>query len=68
LAEWKKMQDIGVDIMRISPQAENTLSTVKQFADALAGHSLPLSLPEGQCNGYWYGKPGMELLQLETIS
>ncbi len=68
LVQWKKMQDIGVDIMRISPQAENTLGIVEQFANAITGHSLPPSLPAGQCNGYWYGKPGMELLQFEEIS
>ena len=60
LAESAKMADIGVDIIRLSPETPEMDETLSQFRAALAGEleSIPL-LNDDSCNGYWYGEPGM---------
>jgi len=68
VAELAQLTELGVDVLRLSPQAEHMGEVVRAFdavrngalqgraaADALA----PL-LPAAACNGYWYGKPGLE--------
>jgi collagenase-like PrtC family protease len=66
--ELGDMQEIGVDVVRISPQANNTQEVIALFDQtrkrALAPQEAlsrlaPLMPAEG-CNGYWHGKPGME--------
>jgi collagenase-like PrtC family protease len=70
LNELHDMRDLHVDVLRISPQSEHTVQIAglfRQVADgALAGQEAfermrPL-MPAGPCNGYWYGKPGLEQL------
>ena len=68
LNEWQKMQDMGVDIMRISPQLENTPQLISRFAETIRTGVSPLSLvEEDQCNGYWYGNPGMDTVSSPVI-
>jgi len=67
LGEWQMMREIGVDVMRISPQSQGTQRVAQRFADALARDQQPLTLVEAlsegeQCNGYWYGKPGKDVV------
>ncbi len=60
LSQWRDMREMGVDILRISPQNERTGKVVESFADAISQDTQPLALiSEDHCNGYWYGKPGM---------
>lgn len=64
LGEWQTMRDMGVDILRISPQFAGTETIIRQFADAVSRDEKPLMLiDETQCNGYWYGEPGMIAVQ-----
>ncbi len=69
LPELGALREIGVDVVRISPQAQHTLAIIDLFhgvmnagasADAAMQAMTPL-MPEQACNGYWYGKPGLEL-------
>lgn len=62
------MRALGVDVVRLSPQASDMAAIVGLFdqarRQALApGEALarlqPL-MPEQGCNGYWHGRPGME--------
>ena len=71
LPELGAMREIGVDVVRISPQAQHTLEIIGLFHDVMSGKAsaadanqtlLPL-MPELACNGYWYGKPGLDLVQ-----
>lgn len=57
-----------IDILRISPQGEHTATIIDLFRRTLDGlipphdalqDALPL-LPEGPCNGFWHGRPGVE--------
>ncbi len=67
LDEYAVMSDIGVDVMRISPTGTDTFDVLEQFAGAINGRGAPARLIASDlrngdyCNGYWYGKPGMEI-------
>jgi collagenase-like PrtC family protease len=58
---------LGVDVLRISPQAEHTFRIVELFEAAVRGadagdlvRELGPLLPLGPCNGYLAGEPGMD--------
>ena len=65
------LQKLGVDVLRISPQSQHTDKVLTAFAAALnaggasagALDALRQYLPAAPCNGYWHGRPGMELVQ-----
>ncbi|WP_237173810.1 ubiquinone anaerobic biosynthesis protein UbiV [Paracandidimonas lactea] len=68
IKEVGAMRDLGVDVLRISPQAVHTAEIAGLFSRAIQGELglpaafdalLPL-MPAGPCNGYWHGKPGLE--------
>jgi O2-independent ubiquinone biosynthesis protein UbiV len=59
----------GVTVLRISPQSQHTGELVATIHAAVSG-DLPLQeasvrmaplMPGAACDGYWYGKPGIEL-------
>ena len=62
------MRALGVDVVRLSPQASHMDAVVTLFDEArrqtlAPGEALarlqPL-MPEQGCNGYWHGRPGLE--------
>ncbi|NEX62274.1 U32 family peptidase [Noviherbaspirillum galbum] len=67
--ETEELGRLGVDILRISPQATDTVQVVDIFravcdgkrdgGEALA--AMASIMPAAACNGYWHGKPGLEL-------
>lgn len=67
--ELHQMQTLGVDVVRLSPQAHQMDQVVAAFAAARrAGPPNPDALeqmralmPATPCNGYWHGQPGLEL-------
>ena len=67
LGELDDIQDLGVDVLRISPQSRHTFEVVQAFADGLqrrrtpddAEQSLLAYMPSGPCDGYWKGRPGL---------
>ena len=71
LPELGAMREIGVDVVRISPQAQHTLEIIDLFHDVMSGKANPTDanqtllplMPELAFNGYWYGKPGLDLVQ-----
>jgi len=70
LPELGAMQALGVDVVRISPQSQHTGDIVQAFHDVLtqkttteaALQTMDALMPDQACNGYWYGKPGLEQL------
>jgi len=70
LPELGAMQALGVDVVRISPQSEHTAEIIHLFHDVLtqqtsaetAMQTMAALMPDQACNGYWYGKPGLEQL------
>ena len=69
LPEFGRMRDIGVDILRISPQANHTDKVIDLFHRALTGELDPMEastslerlMPTGPCDGYWHGGAGMDV-------
>jgi collagenase-like PrtC family protease len=54
------MKELGVDVIRISPQSENLFEVITDFRQGIDGISSKQALiGSDQCNGYWYGEPGM---------
>ena len=74
LAELEDMRTLGVDVLRVSPQASHTLEILQAFDTVLKGtqsaaraqQSIAAYLPGEACNGYWYGKPGLDQLAATT--
>ncbi len=66
--ELDVLAQAGVDVLRISPQAEHTLEIVDLFRQRLArsigvdpaAQQMEHLMPGSACNGYWHGKPGLE--------
>jgi collagenase-like PrtC family protease len=67
LDHYERLETLGVDVLRISPQSQGTFDILDLFdaarngADptALVGDLLEL-LPGGACNGYLLQQPGMD--------
>jgi collagenase-like PrtC family protease len=67
LPEIGRMQELGVDVIRISPQSRITGKVVEAFHRCLRGEEsldeaaarLEPIVPTGSCDGYWHGAAGM---------
>ena len=57
--ELPALRALGVDILRLYPQAEGMAEVVRHFDQARAGDAAASQL--GQRNGYWHGEPGMQV-------
>jgi collagenase-like PrtC family protease len=76
LGELPGLQQAGVDILRVSPQAFHTPRIVQLYRDAMDGLSttqqalqaMQKLMPEASCDGYWYGKPGLERMYAESMA
>jgi len=68
IAELPQMLAMGVDVVRLSPQSAHMPAVIAAFdaarqggGNARASASLLAPLqPAEACNGYWYGRPGLE--------
>ena len=55
--ELPALRALGVDILRLYPQAEGMENVVRHFDAARRDDDIPVRL--GERNGYWHGEPGM---------
>ncbi|MCK4951086.1 MAG: U32 family peptidase [Gammaproteobacteria bacterium] len=62
LGEVATMKEMGVDILRISPQYRHMNDIIHCFDEARQGNSKYLLPKENYCNGYWYKKEGLEMV------
>lgn len=68
IAEMDQMRELGVDVIRISPQASDTDKIIQAFDQvrrgeldgAVASERIVPLMPGRSVNGYWYGDPGQE--------
>jgi collagenase-like PrtC family protease len=69
VAEVPQVRTLGVDVVRVSPHSPAlTRAAVAAFRSAIDGEhthdpldGLREAQPDGAwCNGYWYGRPGMD--------
>lgn len=60
----------GADILRLSPQSQHMDKIIAAFdaarraerPDSAALANMRPFMPEASCNGYWHGKPGLDLI------
>jgi O2-independent ubiquinone biosynthesis protein UbiV len=70
VAEIPDMRKRGVDVLRISPQSQHTGEVIGVFRAVLDGAMTPAQglgnlaglQPGKPCNGFWYGRPGLDSL------
>jgi collagenase-like PrtC family protease len=60
LADLPDLAAAGIDILRISPQSTGTAEVLAAFRAAIDGK--PAQLDGDYCNGFWHGRPGLELI------
>ena len=68
IGEVGALRELGVDILRISPQSQHTPELLEVFRariggmlDAAAARSRLAALEvAAPCNGFWYGRPGLD--------
>ncbi|HJV85064.1 MAG TPA: U32 family peptidase [Noviherbaspirillum sp.] len=68
VSEMEEMRKLGVDVVRISPQSQHTEQVISLFREVMdqkrsgddAMAEMEPLMPSAPCNGYWYGKPGLE--------
>ena len=68
IGEMDQLQAQGVDVVRISPQSRDTMQIIAIFDAVRRGTQSPQAglaalapmQPAAACNGYWYGKPGLD--------
>ncbi|MYM39491.1 U32 family peptidase [Duganella qianjiadongensis] len=66
--ELAQMAQMGVEVVRLSPQAQHMDQIIAAFDSVRKGEAdaaevadaMTAYMPAGGCNGYWYGKPGLE--------
>lgn len=57
LAEYPRIEALGIELLRLSPRAEDMQAVIQTFDQVRRGQPAPLAV-DG-CNGYWHGQPGM---------
>ncbi|MFA5662442.1 U32 family peptidase [Castellaniella sp.] len=74
--ELEDLSALGVDVIRLSPQSQGMDEVVRAFRAVLDGQQaagqahgqlVPL-MPKGPCNGYWHGRPGLDMVQPRAAS
>lgn len=62
---WREARQAGVDVLRLSPRPDGIGELIRRTRAAIDAGDTP-ELPEipgaDQCNGYWYGRAGLERL------
>ncbi len=74
--ELHELRNLGVDVIRLSPQSQHMEEVVQGFRAVLDGADLPAAvharleprMPAAPCNGYWYGRPGLEMIVSASVS
>jgi collagenase-like PrtC family protease len=72
LGQVGDMQDMGVDMLRVSPRAQGTANIIEQFKQAAKNKGqAPLAgqipLVDHTCTGDWSAQPGMNTVNEEDI-
>lgn len=72
LSELGQMRELGVDVVRLSPQSQHTEDIIglfhavltQQASSTAALQSMQAMMPDQPCNGYWHGRPGLDQVAL----
>jgi len=71
IGELDKLRDAGVEVVRVSPQAHHTGEILQLFRECIEQRLTPAQalsqveglMPAASCNGYWYGRPGLDFVR-----
>lgn len=71
--EVSALRELGVEVLRLSPQSQDMVQIIEAFHAVIQGVESPEQaharmvplMPVGPCNGYWYGRPGLEMVAPE---
>ncbi len=69
LNELDAMRELKVDVVRLSPQSQYTAEIIELFYGVINENLAPTDafdraqvlMPAEPCNGYWYGRPGLDM-------
>ncbi len=75
LLELPELEKTGVDILRLSPQAEHSSAMIALFKNCADGRIPPKTaweeaqqlIPAASCNGFWHDGVGLEQVMPENI-
>ena len=70
IGELDTLQDAGVDVLRVSPQARHSGEILRLFRECMeqrltsaqALSQIEGLMPAASCNGYWHDQPGLEFI------
>ncbi len=73
--ELDELVELGVDVIRLSPQSNHMDEVVRAFRAVLDGVELPgvaherlvPRMPAAPCNGYWHGRPGLDMVLPQAL-
>lgn len=63
--ELPELRALGVDILRLYPQAEGMEDIVRHFDAARGASEAPMR--RGERNGFWHGEPGMRMTATPSL-
>ena len=71
IQELPALRALGVELLRLSPQSQHIDRIVAAFdaarraeqPDPQALAQMRPLMPEAPCNGYWHGRPGLDLIE-----
>ncbi len=74
--ELDELRELGVDVLRLSPQSQAMDQVVAAFRAVLDGRETPAEaharlvplMPAGPCNGYWHGRAGLDMVPPRTAA
>jgi len=74
VAELEGMQQLGVNVVRVSPQPFHTEKILALFRQRLdgslsgpeAGQQMARLMPDEPCDGYWHARPGIEQVAIAS--
>jgi collagenase-like PrtC family protease len=70
LQDVPALRALDVDLLRLSPQSQHMAEVIAAFdaarhaaqPDPTALERMRALMPAAPCNGYWHGKPGLDLI------
>lgn len=66
IAKAPELAAMGADVLRVSPQSAGTLEAIAALHALRSGAAEEQVMPPPgipRCNGYWYNRPGIELME-----
>ncbi|GIU06719.1 U32 family peptidase [Shewanella morhuae] len=60
-SELADMEQMGVDVFRVSPSSMECIANASALVDSITLQSNTVPLSAEQCNGYWFGEAGLTM-------